>query len=120
VEIAEEFEKLTLGELKRRYLKTVGKDNTDPLFTKMWDEINQERIFLMHHFFDVFRIETLDGNQTAAKRLERIDALLDIGRRLLRDVFDMTAVGFGIPPEKWRDFLQFVVDHRRNAKGISE
>ena len=120
LEIAEKIEKFPLGELKRRYLETVAKDIADPLFKKMWDEINGERIFLIHYFFDVFPIAELDGNEEAAKRLDRIDQLLDIGRRLLKEVFDKTAVHFGIPREKWRDFLAFVVDRRKKAKMTSE
>jgi hypothetical protein len=119
-EIAEKIEKLPLGQLKRRYLETVGKDITDPLFRKMWDEINEERIFLIHDFFDVFPITELAGNEEATKRLKRIDELLDIGRRLLKEVFDRTAVQFGVPRDNWRDFLAFVVDRRKKAKMISE
>ena len=120
LETAKKIEKLPLGELKRRYLETVGKDIADPRFKKMWDEINEERIFLIHRFFNIFPIDELGRSGEAAKRLEQIDALLDIGRRLLKEVFDRAAVSFGIPREKWRDFLAFVVDRRMKAKAISE
>jgi hypothetical protein len=51
-EIAAEIEKLPLGPLKEKFLKVA--QITDPLFPKMWKEINEERIFLMHKFFKVF------------------------------------------------------------------
>src|SRR6267378_772021 len=49
-----------LGELKRRYLETVGNQIKDALFLQMWKEINENRIFLMHNFFHVFPVTALD------------------------------------------------------------
>jgi hypothetical protein len=45
-EIAAEIEKLPLGPLKEKFLRVA--QMADPLFPKMWKEINEERIFLMH------------------------------------------------------------------------
>jgi hypothetical protein len=44
--IAAEIETLPLGKLKARYLDVVRV--ADPLFAKMWKEVNEERIFLLH------------------------------------------------------------------------
>jgi hypothetical protein len=116
--IAAEIETLPLGPLKEKFLKVVQVD--DPQFAKMWKEINEERIFLMHKFFNAFPITSnADRLAEAAQRLAKIDALLDLGRRLLTDVRDRTYVRFNIPAAKFRDFLAFVVDHRKKAK-VSE
>ena len=115
--IAKEIDKLPLGELKRRYLETVGNQIKDPLFLKMWKETNENRIFLMHNFFHVFPVTALTGNEEAAKRLAKIDRLLDISRRMLRGVLEKTLDQFGIPRAKFREFLALVVDHRKKAKG---
>ena len=45
-DIAKEIDELTLGQLKQRYLETIGKRVDDPVFEKMWKEINQERFSL--------------------------------------------------------------------------
>jgi shikimate 5-dehydrogenase len=46
----------------------------------MWKEINEERIFLMHKFFNAFPITSnADKLAEAARRVAKIDALLDIG-----------------------------------------
>ena len=83
----------------------------------MWKETNENRIFLMHNFFHVFTVTALTGNEEAAKRLAKIDRLLDISRRMLREVLEMTLDQFGIPRAKFREFLALVVDHRKKAKG---
>jgi hypothetical protein len=118
-DIAKEIDQLTLGQLKRKYLETVGKHVADPEFEKMWNEINHERIFLMHKFFHVFPIAGLNGNKDAEQRLNRIDKLLDIGRRLLEDALKMTLEMFKLPPTEYREFLAFAVDHRKKST-ISE
>ena len=88
--IADEIERLTLGQLKQRYLDSVlGKKIDDPQFAKMWKEINEERIFLMHKFFQIFPLASLVGNSEAAGRLHYIDRLLDIGRRMLKEYVDL-------------------------------
>src|SRR2546429_5951189 len=81
-EIAAKIEKLPLGPLKKKFLKVA--QMPDPRFAKMWEEINEERVFLMHKFFNAFPI-TPNGDKLAeaAQRLAEIDELLDIGRRLL-------------------------------------
>src|SRR6266480_1468946 len=119
--IAKEIEKLPLGPLRDKYLKTIGKSIADsgPLFPKMWKEINEERIFLMHKFFHVFPVSGLTGNEKAATKLAHIDKLLDIGRRMLKDVLDMTLAQLNLTPQKLRDLLAFVTEHRKEA-AISE
>ena len=102
--------------LKRKFLETIGKGIEDPLFQQMWKKINQERIFLMHKFFNVFPVAELKGNEAAATRLARIDKLLDVGRRLLKTALDLTFDRFNIEPAKRREFLAFVVDHRKKSK----
>ena len=110
-EIAAEIEKLPLGPLKEKFLKVA--QITDPLFPKMWKEINEERIFLMHQFFKVFPLPlNADGLRKASQRIAEIDKLLDIGQRLLREVRDRAFAQFNITPE----FLKFVTKHRRKAK----
>jgi hypothetical protein len=44
-----------------------------------------------------------------------MDALLDRGRRFLKYVRDGGYASLNIPPAKFRDFLQFVIDHRKKA-----
>lgn len=118
-DIAAEFEK-PLGVLTARYLDTLKTHIDDPRFTKMWNEINEERIFLMHKFFNVFPITSnADKLAKAAQRLAEIDVLLDRGRRLLQDVRDGGYASLNIPPARFREFLQFVIDHRKEAK-VSE
>src|SRR5712692_3045616 len=100
-DIAKEVEKLTLGQLKQRYLDSVvGKRIDDPLFVQMWKDANEERIFLMHKFFQVFPVKALNGNEQAAKRLARIDKLLSIGRGMLNDSLQMTLGAANIPRAK--------------------
>jgi hypothetical protein len=83
--ISQRIEKLPLGPLKDKYLETIG-SGIDPTFSNMWNEINQERIFLMHKFFQVFPLSESTANlKKAAERLGFIDNLLDIGSRLLKD-----------------------------------
>jgi hypothetical protein len=110
-EIEAEIERLPLGPLKGKFLKVA--QVTDPLFPKMWKEINEERIFLMHKFFKVFPLPlNADGLRKASQRIAEIDKLLDIGQRLLREVRDRTSAQFNITPE----FLKLVTEHRRKAK----
>ena len=78
--------------------------------------MNDETIFLMHKFFNVFPVVEFEGNEAAATRLARIDKRLDIGGRLLKDVLDLTLSRFNIPRAKLRQFLAFVVDHRKKSK----
>jgi hypothetical protein len=118
-DIAKEIEKLPLEELKRRYLETVGNHIPDPRFKEMWDEINKQRIFLMHKFFQVFPTAKLDGNEDATIRLKEIDEILDAGRQILTHAFRGALARFNIEPTKFREFLAFVVDHRKKAK-VSE
>src|SRR5262245_30093154 len=55
----------------------------DPLFAQMWKEINEERVFLMHKFFNAFPITSnAEKLAEATQRLVKIDALLENGRRL--------------------------------------
>jgi hypothetical protein len=117
-DIAAEVEKLPLGVLKARYLGMVKAHLNDPLFTQMWEEINEERIFRMHKFFNVFPLTSdVDRLTEAAKRLTEIDGRLDLAQRFLRDVRDRGYAHFGIPPARFRDFLKFVTEQRE--KGIA-
>src|SRR6266576_3848611 len=87
-DIEKKIDKLPLGPLLNRFIKTVAKDmNYSDVFERLWYDINQERIFLMHKFFRQFPIAKLEGNEEAARRLERIDELLDGGCRFLTYVF---------------------------------
>jgi hypothetical protein len=82
----------------------------------MFRTINDERIFLMHKFFQSFPVEKLNGNEKAAIRLKKIDDTLGAGRDLLRNAF-VGALALGkIPPTKLREVLKFLVEHRRKAK----
>jgi len=109
------FEEIAAKIEKLPFLKMVRM--ADPLFAKMWEEINEERVFLMHKFFNAFLITpNADKLAEAAQRLVKIDALLDIGRRLLTQVRDRRYVQFNIPAAKSRKFLKFVTEHRRKAK----
>jgi hypothetical protein len=115
-QIAKKIDKLPLGPLKQKYLETIGKDIRDPLFQMMWNEINEERIFLMHKFFRVFPIAQVGGPKEAANRLARIDQLLDIGHRILKQVLDMMFKRFNIPPVEFRKFLASVVERRKELR----
>jgi len=53
-EIATKIDKLPLGRLQKKYFKTVGKDIHDQDFRKMFEKVNQQRIFLMHNFSRFF------------------------------------------------------------------
>jgi hypothetical protein len=69
--IAEEIDGLSLGQLQKRYLTTLGKNAHDQGFQEMFRTINDERIFLMHKFFQSFPVEKLNGNEKAAIRLRK-------------------------------------------------
>ena len=115
-DIEKKIDKLPLGPLLNRFIKTVAKDmNYSDVFERLWYDINQERIFLMHKFFRQFPIAKLEGNEEAARRLERIDELLDGGCRFLTYVFTKTVEGFNVPPTEFRKFLAYVVDQRKKA-----
>ena len=64
-----------------------------------------------------FRVTALIGNEEAAKRLAKTDKLLDLGRRQLKDVLEMTLAQFDNSTAKFREFLALVVDHRKKALG---
>ena len=110
--IAAEIERLPLGVLKKRFLDVARVD--DPLFGEMWNKLNEERIFLMHKFFNAFPITSIAPE--AEQRLAEIDRLLNIGCRLLTEVRDRTYDSFNIPRAKFREFLKFVIDHRKKSK----
>ena len=67
-EIAAKMEKLPLGPLKKKFLEVA--QMADPLFAKMWEEINEERVFLMHKFFNAFPI-TPNGDKLAEAAASR-------------------------------------------------
>src|SRR6266540_7329783 len=71
-DIAAKIEKLPLGVLKAMFLAVVHV--ADPQFTKMWKEINEERIFLMHKFFKAFPMTSnAERLAEATQRLAKID-----------------------------------------------
>ena len=113
-EIAAKIESETLGRLKGRFMDITAGQVNDPNYTRMWKEINDSRIFLIHKFFSVFPIPlTEDHKKLAQKQLAHYDALFDIGFQLLRDVRDITFGQMNIPPDRLREFLAFVVKRRR-------
>ena len=115
--IADELERLTLGQLKQRYLDSaIGKKIEDPLFAKMWKELNDERIFLMHKFFQIFPLATFAGNKKALSRLNHIDRLLDIGRNHLADSLKLTMRMTKMDKPKLRELLAQVVEVRKRMK----
>ena len=111
--ISQKIEKLPLGPLKNQYLKTIG-SGIDPTFSKMWNEINLERIFLMHKFFQVFPLSgSTEHLKKAAERLGFIDGLLDIGCRLLKDVRYLTLKQMNLTPARVRELLALAVELRK-------
>ena len=116
-EIAARIEGETLGRLKWRFLEIVQKTVNDPLHEKMWKEINDERIFLMHKFFTAFPLPAPNASSIAQanQRLGRIDKLFDIGCRMLSTIRDVTFETINIPPERMREFLAFVIEKRRES-----
>jgi hypothetical protein len=99
-DIAKEIDNLPLGPLKKRYLETVGKDIPDPGFKEMFDEINRQRIFLMHKFFQVFPATELDGNEQAELKLRQINEILGTGREVLSRAFKGDSMDFKAPQEE--------------------
>jgi hypothetical protein len=121
-QIERQIESETLGQLKGRFLRVVQTALDDPLHTRMWKEINDERIFLMHKFFTVFPlpISNPEMMEQATQRLIKIDKLLDIGCGMLSTVRDLTFKSVNIPPERMREFLAFVIERRSTATGDSD
>jgi hypothetical protein len=113
-DVEAEFEK-PLGVLTARYLDTLKTHIDDPRFTKMWTEVNEARIFLMHKFFNVFPITSTNAKklEQAGLQLAEIDALLDQGRRFLKNLRDGGYTSLNIAPAKSREFLQFVIEERK-------
>jgi len=116
-QIESQIESETLGRLKGRFLRIAQGALDDPLHARMWKEINDERIFLMHKFFTVFPLPMSNADTTAeaTQRLAKIDKLFDIGCRMLSTVRDLTFKSVNIPPERMREFLAFVIERRRSA-----
>jgi len=116
-EIATKIDKLPLGRLQKKYFKTVGKDIHDQDFRKMFEKVNQQRIFLMHNFFKVFPVTKLNGNEEARIKLKEIDEILSIGCEVFSHAFvGAIALSMKIPPTKFREFLAFVVEERKKAR----
>jgi hypothetical protein len=75
----------------------------------------------MQKFFNAFPITpNADKLAEAAQRLVKIDALLDIGRRLLTQVRDRRRVQFNIPAAKFRESRKFATKHRKKRKPRSD
>jgi hypothetical protein len=116
--ITKEIENLTLGLLKDQYLQTIGHRVTDPAFSKMWDEVNRERIFLMHKFFQVFPLGSTDHTK-AAEKLTSIDNLLDYSCRLLTIVRYTALSKMNLKPARVRELLG-IVGEIRKQRTVSE
>jgi hypothetical protein len=115
-EMSAMIEKQTLGSLKQKFLEIAQQTVRDPKHSQMWKDINEERIFLMHTFFNAFGVVSRgEGIVEASQRLEKIDRLLDIGYRMLRELRERTFASFNIPQDKLREFLAFVVEKRKTA-----
>lgn len=112
----------TLGQLKGRFLRIVQTALDDPLHTRMWKEINDERIFLMHKFFTVFPlpISNPEVMEQATQRLTKIDKLLHIGCRMLSTVRELTFKSMNVPSDRMREFLAFVIERRSTAAESSD
>lgn len=117
-EIARKIDRLPLGALKEKFLKVFGKDLSGSV-KESFDAVNDERIFLMHNFFQTFPMDELNGNKEAAIRLERIDEILGTGLQMFRSAHHHALALGKIPPTKLRTILKSLVDDRRNAK-VSE
>jgi hypothetical protein len=115
-DIAGKIDRLPLGVLKEKFFKVFGKDLSDSGAKETFDAVNDERIFLMHNFFQAFPMDRLNGNKDAAIRLERIDEILGTGLQIFRRAHDRALALGKIPPAKLREILKFLVDDRRNAK----
>jgi hypothetical protein len=72
-DIAGKIDRLPLGVFKEKFFKVFGKGLSDSGLKETFDAVNDERIFLMHNFFQAFPMDKLNGNKEAAIRLERID-----------------------------------------------
>jgi hypothetical protein len=115
-DIAGEIDRLPLGVLKEKFFKLIAKDLSDPGVKETFDAVNDERIFLMHNFFQAFPLEKLNSNKDAVIRLERIDGILGTGLGIFRRAHDRALALGKIHPAKLREILKFLVDDRRNAK----
>jgi hypothetical protein len=86
----------------------------------LFEDINQQRIFLMHKFFQVFPVEKLDANKEAESKLREINETLNIGCEVLSRAFRAALdLSLKIKPEELRDFLARFVEHRKKAR-VSE
>jgi hypothetical protein len=72
-DIARKIDRLPLGALKEKFFKVFAEELSNSGVKDVFDAVNDERIFLMHNFFQTFPVEKLDGNKEAAIRLGRID-----------------------------------------------
>jgi hypothetical protein len=117
-DVVAQFEK-PLGVLTARYLEILKTHIDDPQFTKMWAEVNDERIFLMHKFFNVFPLTSTNAKKRgeAAPRLAKIDVLLDRARRFLKNLRDGGCASLNITPAKFSEFLRYVIEERKKEKG---
>jgi hypothetical protein len=118
-DIAKKIDRLPLGALKEKFFKAFEKDLFDSGVKEVFDAVNDERIFLMHNFFQTFPVEKLNGNKEAAIRLKRINEILGTGLQMFRRAHDHALALGKIPPTKLRKILKSLVDDRKNAK-VSE
>ena len=109
--ITAEIDKLPLGPHNKKFMEFV-KSFDEPGLNKLWNELNRERIFLVHKFFSTFPLPLVEpALSQASQRLDKIDKLLEAGRQLLRIVRDKSCEQFGIT----QDFLKSVTERRANS-----
>jgi hypothetical protein len=118
-DIARKIDRLPLGALKEKFFKVFEKHLFDSAEKEKFDAVNDERIFLMHNFFQAFPLDKLNGNKEAAIRLERIDEILGAGLKIFRRAQNAAFAIGKIPPTKLRKILRSLVDDRKNTK-VSE
>ncbi len=109
-DIARKIDRLPLGVLKEKFFKAFGHALSDPGVKEMFDAVNDERIFLMHNFFQAFPVDKLNGNKEAAIRLEKIDEILGRGLQIFRRAHEPAFLFGKIPPTTLREMLKLVVD----------
>jgi hypothetical protein len=116
-DIRSKVERETLGRLTGRFLEIAQGFVNDPRHSQLWNEINDERIFLMHKFFNAFDVISTGKNiGEAAERLDRMNRLFDRGYWMLETIHKKTFATFNIPPDRLREFLTFVVETRKNRQ----
>jgi len=116
-EIRSKIEREPLGRLTGRFLDIAQRLVTDPRHSQFWNEINDERIFLMHKFFNAFDVVSTSKNiGEAAQRLDKMNRLFDRGCWMVETIHEKTVATYDIPPDRLREFLAFVAETRKNQQ----